>query len=170
MSAKQSEGDRSREAAKAIAQTIAKAFKLPTNEIATTFDSVKDELLDGIKDPSESVEVKRRICEAKISVLFKRPDSSDELQETWNEMESLGYSDLEREATMLFYRAQFLLKRTADKELTANAIERLRSLLGQFDPNSKSLSDHYERIHQALQGEFDKKYCKRSINPVVPRG
>jgi len=140
------QNERSRHVGKAIAETTAKALKLSPPDVMEVFDELKNIIFVDNFDESETLEIQRRIAEAKISVLAGK-EISKEFENAWNDIENLGYSDAEREASMVFYRAQFLI----DKDLLSEAsiaIERLGELISTF--KNQRLIDHFSQVYTKL--------------------
>ena len=145
--------------AKAISDSMSESFELPSSEIIYKFDKVEVSLLQKKHSDAEALEIMRRIAEAKISIIFNKVDTSSAFENAWKDIESLGYSTAEREATMLFYRAQFLMRNNLGRDLVANAIERLGIIANNFkNERSERLADHFEKVHKNLLIEMNAKY------------
>jgi len=143
---------------KAIAETTVKAFKLTPTGVIELFDELEAALITNNYNKSETLEVQRRIAEAKVSVLAGKEPSS-EFEAAWNDVESLGYTDTEREASMVFYRAKYLIRKGSDKSSASNAIERLGVLVGYFnDQQSQHLADHFSQVHEKLLNDLASKF------------
>lgn len=150
--------ERSRRAGKAIARTTAKAFKQPPAEITQAFDALQATILGQDYSDTEVLEIRRRIAEARISVLAEK-DSGQYFEAAWTDMEALGYSDAEREATIVFYRAKFLIKNGVHRSPAAKAIERLGTLLNDFrEQQSHRLVGHFGKVHERLLNELDRNF------------
>jgi len=150
--------ERSRRAGKEIAYTTAKAFKQTPAEITEAFDALQATILGEANNDLEVLEIKRRIAEAKISVLAEK-DSDQEFETAWTDMEALGYSDNEREATIIFYRAKFLIENGAHRSLADKAVERLGNLVSAFrEQQSRQLADHFGQVYKRLLNELDRKF------------
>lgn len=151
--------DKSRSVSKAIAEVTAQAFELTSREALAIFDELEFELLHKEPDKSKCLEIKRRIAEAKISIIYDRNISRNIFDESWNDIQRLGFSTAEREATMLFYRAYFLIKDGKDRRLTADTINRLGLLVSDLRvKRSKLLAEHFERVHSRLMNDFKAKF------------
>lgn len=95
--------ERERQYVSAIERATAKSLRVSTAEAVEVFDACAIQVLSRVDSPAEALELRRRIAEAKISVLFERHDALVEFSKAWAELESLGYSSNEREASMLVY-------------------------------------------------------------------
>jgi hypothetical protein len=91
--------------AKTIDSAMAAFFELASSEVVCKFDKLEENLLQKERKSIEILEIKRRVAEAKISILFEKIDAKSVFEDSWNDIESFGYSTREREATVLFYRA-----------------------------------------------------------------
>ena len=151
--------ERSNTVGKAIANTMAKSFELSSLEVIDKFNLLENSLLENVTNSVEMLEIKRRIAEAKISIIFEKSDSKDVFEGVWDNFHTLGYSTAEREATMLFYRTQFLIRNKYDKPLVINSIERLGEIANGFENDqSEQLSQHFKKVHKNLIIEMNDKY------------
>ena len=146
-------------AGRVIAETIAEAISLSSSDVLKKFAELETSLLQQGFDKSESLEIKRRIAEAKISILAKRKENIDHFEVAWNDIESLGYSSLEREASMLYYCARFLIENEPSRSSAAVIIDRLGALVKKFEVDqSQSLADHFLKLHEELLDDLNSKY------------
>ena len=142
--------ERSINVGKTIAKATAEAFKLSASEVTEHFNALQSTFLEKNFSDSEKLEIKRRIAEAMITVLSEK-DSFKEFEKAWGYIESLGYSDTERETSMIFYRATFLIKNRVDKNLAEEAINRLEALINSFQEKQlQHLIDHFTQVHNRL--------------------
>ncbi len=95
--------ERERQYVSAIERATATSLRVSTAEAIEVFDACAIQVLSRVDSPAEALELRRRIAEAKVSVLFERHDALVEFSKAWAELESLGYSSNEREASMLVY-------------------------------------------------------------------
>lgn len=151
--------ERSAEIGKAIANATATALKLEPSEADTTFDALQTSMLCGASyDESEALEIKRRIAEAKVSIFSTMLNAQQEFLVAWRNLESLGYSDHEREATMVFYQARHLIRIKGDKAAAARAVVRLGEVVEHLrDAGSKDLQAHFQGVHDRLLDELQQK-------------
>ena len=119
----------SRAAAQAIANAIACSFEKSPEEIESFFNVLGDKLADQRFSSRERSEIRRRITEAKISILFKKRDSERLFRSAWNEMLALGFSNAEREATMRNYHIEFLLRTGASEQEILDEIQKFDSII-----------------------------------------
>ncbi len=143
-----------RDAGKIIAKTTARVLALPSDQVLDEFDKVQTALLGSDLDDYSELEIRRRIAEAKISVLATRKNSTIELEQAWADIESLGYSNSEREATMLFYRAKSLIESRQDERSVEDLLGRLDQLVSSGFGGDRVLVDHFAKVCRNLRNEF----------------
>ena len=139
-----------------IETEIANSFKLPSKEVVEKFNKLQERLLNLEVSDSEALEIKRRIAEAKISILFNRIDNENEMDQAWSDIEIIGYSTKEREASMLFYYSKYLIKNKKHKNIVINIIDRLVGLVEEFktDQSQEKLAEHFAKVHANLISEL----------------
>ena len=141
-----------------IETEIANSLKLPPKEIVEKFNNLQERLLNLEVSDSEALEIKRRIAEAKISILFNWIDNENEMDQAWSDIEIIGYSTKEREASMLFYYSKYLIKNKKHKNIVINIIDRLVGLVEEFktDQSQEKLAEHFAKVHANLISELKK--------------
>ena len=145
--------------AKAIEYTMAMSLDLSTPEVVEKFNLLESSLLENETNPVKILEIKRRVAEAIITIIFEKSDSKDVFENAWDNIHKLGYSTVEREATMLFYRAQLLIRNKYDKPLVINTIGRLGEIANYIkNKRSQQLAEHFKKVHKNLIIEMDAKY------------
>ncbi len=148
---------RSVNVAKTIGKEIANSFDLSSKKVLEKFDSLEIELLEQGFDVREATEIKRRIAEAKVAILFNRIGDKDEMERAWNDIELTGYSTKEREASILFYYAKYLIKNRSDRSLITTIIDRLGNLTEEFkiQESQEKLAEHFANVHESLLTDLD---------------
>ena len=150
--------EKSVDVGKVIAKATAEAFKLSASETTEHFDNLQSSLLEKDFNDSEKLEIKRRIAEAMLSILSEK-SSFEDFEKAWDYIESLGYSDPEREASMVFYRASFLIKNKTDKNLAEKAIDRLEALINTFkEKKLQHLIEHFTQAHNRLLNDANSAF------------
>lgn len=141
-----------------IEAEIANSLKLPPKEVVKKFNNLQERLLNLEVSDSEALEIKRRIAEAKISILFNWIDDENEMDQAWSDIEIIGYSTKEREASMLFYYSKYLIKNKKHKNIVINIIDRLVGLVEEFktDQSQEKLAKHFAKVHANLISELKK--------------
>ncbi len=95
----------------------------------------------------------RRLAEARLSLFFDRKDGEPYFDEAWLDMENLGYSSSEREASMLFLRAKNLLER-ADRDDLEEALIRFRVVVEtKVSGESAAIAAHFHKVLAQLESE-----------------
>jgi hypothetical protein len=140
--------DRSKLAARAIERAVVSALTEPPEAADATFSSVLEALLGTSASTHESLELKRRVAEARLSVFYSSIFSRSFAQAAWSELESLGYSSAEREASMLFYWCKHLALCGETDEVLACA-DRLEAL--QFGPEMSAAATHFAECAARLR-------------------
>lgn len=161
MTPERSEADnRSRSVAKSIGRIVANAFDCSASDAMALFDQTESELLAEIDNEAEAIEVRRRIAEAKVSILAeKRESTAEEFESNWRALEILGFSNLEREASMLFCRAQFSIQHSAGENYAAYALKRLQDVIERLEKSEEiRLVEHFRKVHDRLSGDFKRAY------------
>lgn len=121
---------RSRAVGRAIEQALESAIAASSDEADGLLTEVETGLLAGTADDYETLEVKRRVAEARLSLFYSMPTSHELARSAWVALERLGFSSPEREASMLVYWAKHLVVRGRPEE-AANCALRLESLARQ---------------------------------------
>lgn len=141
---------RSQVVGKAIAYMMAKVVRAEPSTVVSELDRCRKELLEAAETDWEREEIRRRIAEAKISVLWESSDR-DRFMSSWSEIERLGYSSPEREASMLFYFLEFSARNGGSEEACKAELDRLSSLAKTLPPPAGAhFQGAYERAHARL--------------------
>lgn len=130
-----------------IADAMRDAIQLNSEEADRLLDKVEGYLLSTV-DLKEAyrVEVLRRISEAKISLFYRRSDASALMEQAWARIIHLGFSNAEREATTLLYRAKFLARNMNDERLQ-EVLSSLGDLIeNKIRPTDPSMADHFSQF------------------------
>jgi phenylpyruvate tautomerase PptA (4-oxalocrotonate tautomerase family) len=125
--------ENSKRVARAISQAVVSAIHADPAGVVRLLEDCRASLLLGQTSEYEKRELARRISEAKVSELFNREGGEREFRASWLEMETAGYTSLEREASMLFYYVKFCERAGLDgrSDLRA-ALDRMESLVDQM--------------------------------------
>lgn len=147
-----SDQERSRAIGRAIETATLAAFDAAPAQVTSIFDECLSRLLGSSNSDWERVEISRRVYEAKVSILSGMSDAGDEFIEAWSGIERLGYSSLEREATMVFYFIRFIFKSGSDCEGKADAaLSRLWGLICRMRAlGMDDMALHFESVHSRL--------------------
>ncbi len=143
--------DRGRAATKAINRTILEIMDSPADVVVDRLDTCLSELLKNA-DGWERTELMRRIAETKLSILSERRDSEVFLN-VWEEMERLGYSNAEREASMLFYFLKVCARNKQVDDACTSALDRLERLTKLVPEISRA---HFEGVHDRLRKKLSR--------------
>lgn len=146
----ESRESRSSHIGKEIALTVAGVGRAPVTEVLRRLDECRDRLRGVTRDEQEEREVARRIAEAKLSLIWKRPDARHLVDALWREIEGLGHGSLEREASMLCFRLKAYAKQddgSTDKEMH---LFRLRQVIEDLRKESDEIARHFERVYHEL--------------------
>ena len=126
--------------------------------ILDEFSKLEVELLSKASEAWVELEIRRRICEANVTCAATRAVSVEEYESLWGELISLGFSSFEREASMNFFRAKFLMR---NSKLSGNALEAINSInrcIAQFKSSGNDrTADHYSRVYKKLVEEYSIK-------------
>ncbi len=135
-----------------------KVLNTPWNEVIYEYDKLWENVRTDFSGSSELLqELQRRIWESKIT-FFPETAPKEPFDILWREMLELGFSDLDRRASMAFFRANYLCERTdgsnEDFEIATKMIEDAAKT---FKADNKiEMSEHYERVLKRLQQRREK--------------
>jgi hypothetical protein len=136
---------------KEIAYAIRDAIRAPTIQVAVGLDACQSRLLSGHIGDLERTEIARRFAEAKVSVLWERDDCLEHFSRAWAEMERIGYSSAEREASMLVYFIMHCRRNRESSECISDAINRITRLInGKLAVESEAVSLHFREVLQRI--------------------
>mgnify|MGYP003527830995 CR=1 FL=1 len=135
--------ERGRAVGKTIAKAMVEVLSASPGEVVSRMDSCRDNLLETAEDDEERDEIRRRIAEAKLSILWESRDTS-RFMAVWQEMERLGYTSAEREASMLFYILEFCARDVSCKDF----LDRLERLVTDMPAAARS---HFESVYQKMR-------------------
>jgi hypothetical protein len=141
------ETERGRAVGKTIAKAMAEVLSATPDEVVSRMDGCRDSLLDTAVDDEERDEIRRRIAESKLSILWESRDAS-RFMAVWQEMERLGYSSAEREASMLFYFLEFCALDGCDDVSCKDYLDRLERLAVSMPATARL---HFESAHQKMR-------------------
>jgi hypothetical protein len=146
--------DLERHVARRIGEAIELNLDLPADDASAGFLELEAELLALSEDPLVLIEIRRRLAEIRLSEFLSKVDGLKYFHEAWEEMERLGYSTLEREASMLFYRARGLLAHEL-REHVAPIFERLDRIIDSGMNGQQSMAEHFRLASARIrQGSF----------------
>lgn len=142
--------ERSQHVGKMIDQTMVKAFGVESADVLVLFDACCSSLFSETQDKVERTEIARRIAEAKISILYQLENVGDDFRSSWAEINGLGFSSIEREASMLFYYLKYCARANDKDDLdldAQSAISRLETLIAQMVASGdETLAGHFETV------------------------
>lgn len=149
--------ERSRNVARPIERIMVDANSREPKEIVRLLDECQEKLLSDSAGEFEATEIARRIAEAKISLLFDREGADDEFVASWESMESVGYTSLEREASMLFFQLKFCERaRANDHSLAVGLLDRFRLLIDRMSASGdEDLASHFRAVHGRLENALN---------------
>jgi len=139
-----------------------KILNSPWNEVIFEYDKLWGEVNANYSDGSELLkEFHRRICESKIR-FFPENAPKEPFDALWREMLDLGFSDLDTQASMAFFRANYLCERTNDtNDDFQTATKMIEKAVETFKAENRiSMSEHYVGVLKRLQhrrGEVKKQ-------------
>lgn len=158
--------ERSRKIAHAIDLMTIKIQGANWSDIIGQFSSLEEELLLNTSCEEESIEIRRRICEAKIREVAPPDPARMALEEgifdaIWQEMLTLGFSNEERRMSMQTYRIIYLLENSENKEKIAFELSSLRKCVEKLAAKLKTeMGDEFCRTYERLQQKFVARFEK----------
>ena len=114
----------SKELARAFNEVVAAAPEMATEDIGRTLDEIANEFSARAISEQSRVETMRRVAEWKFKLLTERDLPLDQVERLHKELEVLGYTNIEVEATIEIYFAQYLLRHSL-KDGARNRLDRL---------------------------------------------
>jgi len=125
----------STELAKALDQTAIRATQLKPDEIINAFNKVQSAMLRKASSSAKlALETRRRVAEWKFRLLSERNVPFRTVSRLRTHLHALGYSNLEVEATMEIFFAQYCIRmsrfkkaRTVTEELVAKLQRAMKS-------------------------------------------
>jgi len=143
--------ERSRFVARTIERAMVSALHAEPRAAIDLLNAARSSLMPEASSEAEKVEIARRVAEAKISTLWDREDATTEFQASWIEIERLGYSSPEREATMLVYFLKSNSRSSKQDSRSRDAVDRLEALIGQMaSAGDVNLADHFRGVINRL--------------------
>ena len=141
----------SKQIASRIAEAMSRAFQLGCAEVDRLFSALGADLDTIVRSPEQRIELQRRLAETRIALLYKRADAAPFFDNAWDEIERLGFSNAEREATALVYRAKYLARRKQDVEQEATLVRLGRIIDDVLAQESSELAGHFRRVLEGLR-------------------
>lgn len=144
--------ERSRRVGQAIDRTTVRAFPADARRVVELFDACAASLTTENFDDLERVEVARRIAEAKVAVLFEREGAITEFLESWEALQALGFSSLERKLSMLVHFMLFADRTYGrDSPETRGALDRMERLTDLLaESGSDAIAEHFREVHARI--------------------
>lgn len=131
--------------AQKIAECMAACLSLDAATTIQQLNACAAELCQHSDCDDEHVEIKRRSTEAIISLTYQKAEP-DLFWQVWSEMENLGFSNEERELSMLFYCISFC-DHTVESTLAVKYLNRFKTLANVVNEPMKS---HFLDVYQRL--------------------
>ncbi len=100
----------SRDVARVLDRTAARAFKMQTDEVIAAFEEAEETCLKLVSTKKMVLEVKRRVAEWKLRLLCDRDAPFDTVEKLHNEILGLEYSNLENEGNIELYFVQYCVR------------------------------------------------------------
>ena len=128
------------EIARELSEVAAQAMRerMEHNAIVSVYDRLQAKLMPRLGgDDALETELRRRVAEWKFYLLSTRDCPENELRELYRQIEELGYSTLEKEATIGICYAQFCLK----VRTPADAETKLREAKARLDSAAEAAID-----------------------------
>ena len=104
------EETQSRDVARLLERTAARAFKMQTDEIGPAFDEAEAACLALVSSEELEMQVKRRVAEWKMRLLCDRNAPFGTVEALHKNVVGLGYTNLEIEGTTEIYFAQYCVR------------------------------------------------------------
>lgn len=141
-----------RAVAKSIEWALRDALSADSSTAIEILSACRDQLLSDTEDPDAAVEIARRIAEAKLSLLHDRSDAADTFESCWVEMQTLGYSNLEREASMLWYVLDFTSRQVERRTIAQEDVRsRLRTVIDEMRTSGHhEMAEHFADAAERL--------------------
>ena len=148
------QSQRSSKIGRKIGFALRSAIELAGPEADVLFAATEQEALKIAVGELEKLEVRRRVAEARLSLFYCSQTSGDFARRAWEDLESMGFSSPEREASMLFYWADYLLNSGATNSEIRASIERFGTVVGaEFEGESAEVAEHFRAVHHRLQAK-----------------
>lgn len=135
-----------------------KVLNSPWNEVISEYDKLWEETKANFSGSSELLkEFQRRICESKIR-FFPEAAPKEPFDALWREMLELGFSDLDRQVSMAFFRANYLCERLSETDEDFQAATRMIEEAAEAfkAENRISMHEHFKEVLKRLQQRREK--------------
>ena len=119
---------RSREVASLLDRTAASLFDAPLERVPIAFQEILEECAPLALDEDEILELKRRVVEWQLRLYCDKDASPELVKATWNDLNELGFSNLESEGGSTIYFAQYCI-RNDDAEFARSILYGLKNRL-----------------------------------------
>lgn len=141
-----------------IAQRIQRTFitvmNAPPAEMMAAFKQLQGELLAAHPEAPWPQEVPRRIAECQFNLLSGSDAPDEWVTAQWARLEALGFSSMERRASMSFYLANHEKSRGRRGAVFASAIQGLADCVQHFEQlGDTRQAEHFTRVIARLQAE-----------------
>jgi len=140
----------SRDVARLLEQTAARAFKMPMEEILPAFNEVEATCLAQVSSKELQLEVKRRVAEWKMRLLCDRNASFRIVEQLHDDVLNLGYSHLENEGTIEIYFAQYCIRQN-QADVARRILQQLCSKLDNaLKTDNLEVYRHFRQVSEEL--------------------
>ena len=107
---------------------VARAGSMKPDEILQALDDIGQEYIPKARSVDTKLETKRRVAEWKFKLLAERDVSLDQIDVLRSQLDALGFTNMEIEATIEIYFAKYLM-RNQRSELALSRLTKLRTKL-----------------------------------------
>jgi hypothetical protein len=142
--------DLERRVARWIGEAIELNLDRSADEASASFRVLEAELVALSEDSLVRIEIRRRLAEVRLSEFHAKVDGLKHFHEAWDNIERLGYSALEREASMLFFRASGLLAHDL-REHVAPILGRLDRIVDSGMDGQQSMAEHFRLVAERVR-------------------
>lgn len=142
-----------REISNAITDMALAARELDASNAARLFSAGEQELIQkGGWSDFELLEIRRRVAEAKFSHCISKSGFSYVADELWADLERLGFSSFEREATMLMLLVRHHL-RMGTRSKIDEILDRLDRVVSQAQITADNLQEASRKLRAEAEAE-----------------
>jgi hypothetical protein len=145
----------SRELARAFNKVVAAAPDLAPEDITRRLDDIAAEFRGRVTSEVDRLETKRRVAEWKFKLLSERDLPLSQIESLHTELELLGYTNVEVEATIEIYFAQYLVRNSHKDMARARLDGLLKKLVAASSAGDRYAGSELIADAQRLRSRLD---------------
>jgi hypothetical protein len=129
-----------------IRRAVVAASACEHDVAAAEIGKIEEDVLAQLPDAEIRLEARRRFSELRLSTFASSPGAGEFFDRSWRQLEQLGFSSDEREASMLVFRIKNARKR-GDSRAREEALRRLEHVVNtRIAGHDSRMADHFREV------------------------